>query len=828
MESWKKIDRSDANDLESRESIAETGDTIGHWLNLLTDVLDDDTIPASQEVFSWAEDEPETTPSPRPEETTSEPAVPEETHRETEPPPPPTPPQEPKSSRGRLQELMSQHLNISLSWDFLQASKQNAAGGGRLQKLLASIDGQKNTDTTTESPKTSPSPPPPSNPNPLGTKISGKPVEKSPPEPPSPAPPSVPWEQMQTRLDEIDAQLKHLEGQIYEPTDLVDPLLPLINELLTQRVRETQAGICDMLVPIIDRVLLEKSQQDLESLGEALADVIPMAIAQEIENSPEQIASAIAPEVASAIKKQIRIDRDAIKDALGSEMGRAIKAQIELERDAMVDALYPVIGATISKYMGEAIREINAKVENALSIQGVERKIRAKIQGVSEAELIFRESMPCNVEAIFLIHKASGLIVAEVQKTGGERLESEMIAGMLTAIRSFANDCIAREGQTSELHEIEYSGSKIVLEVAGYCYLAVSIQGEPSKSFFAKMRQTLGTIVRKYDRHLEEFEGDPDSIPDPVRQHLEILMHSAEVENERKHSNSPPTTVLALGGLLLLGTTILGGWRLYERHIERRVQVALDSTPELAIYRIDARVRGRQLQLSGTLPDEFSRTLAQRVTEEALPQWEIDNSILAAKVPPNHTVTEAEVQRLVGFFNRIEGVDIWADYIDNQVRVRGTIESTSQADRLTQALDEIPGVDSVVTALQLQSWSQILSARIYFDKGIAYPTEAEAAKIVPIGQLLEQHRELKLKIVGHSDITGRRTANRSLAEQRANAVKNSLIARGIEPERLIAQGSIERPPGVSAEQPLALSRCVRFEPIQTTDRQTAGDNGNNI
>ena len=832
MESWKKIDRSDANDLESRESIAETGDTVGNWLDLLTDVLDDDTIRASQNVFSREEDELEVTPSPIPEETISEPPAPLATIQETEPPPPSNPPQQPKSSRGRLQELMSQHLSTSLSWDFLQASKQQSSAGGRLQRLLASINGQKNTDSAAEPAKTSPSPSPPSNlfDTSFPKNPPKEPVEKSPPESPTPAPPepSVPWEQMQTRIDEIEAQLEHLEGQIYEPTDLVDPLLPLINELLTQRVRETQAGICDMLVPIIDRVLLEKSQQDLASLGEALADVIPMAIAQEIENSPEQIASAIAPEVASAIKKQIRIDRDAIKDALGSEMGRAIKAQIELERDAMVDALYPVIGATISKYMGEAIREINAKVENALSIQGVERKIRAKIQGVSEAELILRESMPCIVEAIFLIHKASGLIVAEVQKSGGERLESEMIAGMLTAIRSFANDCIAREGQTSELHEIEYSGSKIVLEVAGYCYLAVSIQGEPSKSFLAKMRQTLGTIVRKYDRHLEEFEGDPDSIPDPVRQHLEILMHTAEVENERKHSTSPPTTVLAVGALLLLGTTILGGWRLYERHIERRVQVALDSTPELAIYRIDPRVRGRKLQLSGKLPDEFSRTLAQRVTEEALPQWEIDNSILAAKVPPNPTVAEAEVQRLVGFFNRIEDIDIWADYIDNQVRVRGTIESASQAELLTQAFDEIPGVDSVVTALQLQSWSQILSARIYFDKGIAYPTETEAAKIVPIGQLLEQHRELKLKIVGHSDITGRRNANRSLAQQRANAVKNSLIARGIEPERLIAHGSIERPPDVSAEQPLALSRCVRFEPIQTTDRQTAGDNGNDI
>jgi hypothetical protein len=48
-------------------------------------------------------------------------------------------------------------------------------------------------------------------------------------------------------------------------------------------------------------------------------------------------------------------------------MGTAIKEQISLDRDAMVDALYPVIGSTISKYMAEAIKAINEKVENTLA-----------------------------------------------------------------------------------------------------------------------------------------------------------------------------------------------------------------------------------------------------------------------------------------------------------------------------------------------------------------------------------------------------------------------------------------------------------------------------
>ena len=126
----------------------------------------------------------------------------------------------------------------------------------------------------------------------------------------------------------------------------------------------------------------------------------------------------------------MRIDRESISRSIGPEMGKAIKAQIELERDAMVDALYPVIGSTIAKYMVEVVNAINEKVENALSIEGIKRKIRAKIQGVSEAELILQEAIPYEVQAIFLIHKGSGLIIRELQPDLAHQLESDLLAGM--------------------------------------------------------------------------------------------------------------------------------------------------------------------------------------------------------------------------------------------------------------------------------------------------------------------------------------------------------------------------------------------------------------
>ena len=173
-----------------------------------------------------------------------------------------------------------------------------------------------------------------------------------------------------------------------------------------------------------------------------MGGLLPGAISQEILDEPKAIGKAIAPEIALALQEQSRIKRDSLSRVLGPEMGKAIKVQIHEEKDAMIDALYPVIGNTISKYMVEMVASINEQVETALSFEGILRRIRAKIQGISEAELILKEAIDFKVQALFLIQKSSGLIIWEAQPSPPFRLDSDLVAGMLTAIREFATDCV--------------------------------------------------------------------------------------------------------------------------------------------------------------------------------------------------------------------------------------------------------------------------------------------------------------------------------------------------------------------------------------------------
>lgn len=594
----------------------------------------------------------------------------------------------------------------------------------------------------------------------------------------------------------VDQKVANLEHQIYEPSELINLILPWIAELLSRKVDESKDEVVRAIAPIIDQIIESKTEQDREAMSMALAPLIAAAISQQIRNSPEEVAQAIAP-----------------------TMGKAIKEQITLERDAMVDALYPVIGSTVAKYIAEAIREINDKVSNAFSFQGINRKIRAKVQGVSEGELIFKESIPFTVQAIFLIHKTSGLVISEVQMSGEQKLEADMIAGMLTAIRSFVNDCISQTGEISELDSIDYGNSQILLEVAGYCYLAIVIKGDPPKSFIKQLRQTLGTIVIKHGKAIESFDGDPANVPAPVGSMLEVL---AETPAQQKAAKAP---VALIGVSLAVLSLILVPWGIfaYRSSITRRIETntvkALASAPELAVYRLNVKSDGETLRLSGKLPTEYLRQKAAKIARDAAPGVKLYNDIVAVEVPADPVLAAAEVKRVTSVLNQTNGVAIAAQYNAGKVTLSGTVNSFVEAKKITQAFAQIPGVKSVTNTVQLQP--PTINAPIYFELGSAELTFPDVGdKINQVKEFIRKNPELNVKIIGHSDRTGTLPENQRISLERAKTVRDALIRSGIAPKRLAIAATAQPPLDVDPQRESARSRVVRFEVLTPVGAKT--------
>lgn len=612
----------------------------------------------------------------------------------------------------------------------------------------------------------------------------------------------------------IDDKLGKLEHQIHEPQELIELMLPWIAEILSRKIADSREEVVNAIVPIIDEVIRAKTHENKSAMSAAIAELLPEALAQQIVNSPADIANAIAPEIGLAIKEQIRLDQESIVEAIAPEMGKAITAQIKLERDSMVDALYPVIGSTISRYMAEAIKTINEKVSNAISVEGIQRKIRSQVQGVSEAELILKESVPFTVQAAFLIHKASGLIISEVQNSESYQLESEMVAGMLTAIRSFVNDCIVQSGEVSELNQIEYGDSKIMLEVAGYCYMAVVIKGEPPHSFTNKLRQNVSNLILNYGKLIHDFNGDPGTIPDALHPLIKTLFDPLQKEKSTK----PP---IALAGITLAALSlILVPWGIYqyrssvERRLEANAVAALADTPELAVYRLDVAVDGKTLKLTGKLPNQELRAQAEKIVASTAPKLQLDNRIVAVDVPPDPVLTAAEVQRITAVLNQREGVFISTRYGDRKVTVEGRVIDAADAQKIAQSLKQIPGVQSVISTVKLEPPK--ITSRIYFQQGTTKLDSTYGEIIASVKKFMDRYPQKQIKIIGHSDRTGELATNQQLSLRRAAAVRDALVRQGADPKRLQTIGSPNPPPGLEPNQPRLLSRCVLFEPITNT------------
>ncbi|MEG3839173.1 OmpA family protein [Microcoleus sp. herbarium14] len=563
-------------------------------------------------------------------------------------------------------------------------------------------------------------------------------------------------------------------------------------EMMIQTINESRKSFTETIAPIIDEVINTKTRENRHSMGVAISPAIPVAITHRITESPDEFAMAIAPEMASAIKQQIH-----------------------LKREAMSDALYPIIGSTILKYMGEMMREINEKLESSLSPEGISRKFKAKFQGMSEAELLMQETTALTVKAVFLIQAESGLVISAVQHSEREQLESDMVAGMLTAIRAFVNDCISQSGTIAEIDAIEYGTSTIVLEVAGSCYLAVVMQGETRQWFKYKMRAIFKNIVQKYGVQIQSFNGDPTTVPAEVNLNLQKLI---DTDIKVKSPKLPILPIIGLAALGLIGIP----WGIHQYRssvaasLEADTNLALQSAPELSVYRLAADVKDKVLQISGRVPNQKLRLKAEKIAQQAVPKLRVDNKIIAVEVPADPVLAEADVKRTVALLNKVESIDISARYTEGKVAVAGSVSKAADAEKITQAFEKIPGIKSVTNTVTIgtQPPAKPMAIRLYFSTGSAIlPPKDIAEKLKKVKEYMQENSTKNFRIIGYSDFKSSPAENQNLALERATNVKAALVKQGINGNRIQVASTKGRPEGVEANQSLSLSRLVIFEVV---------------
>jgi outer membrane protein OmpA-like peptidoglycan-associated protein len=77
---------------------------------------------------------------------------------------------------------------------------------------------------------------------------------------------------------------------------------------------------------------------------------------------------------------------------------------------------------------------------------------------------------------------------------------------------------------------------------------------------------------------------------------------------------------------------------------------------------------------------------------------------------------------------------------------------------------------------------------VLFDTGKAQLNPGSARKLDQLAQFLNEHPERRVQIDGFTDSVGTDSYNQDLSQRRADAVKSSLISRGIDSSRIETQG----------------------------------------
>ena len=108
----------------------------------------------------------------------------------------------------------------------------------------------------------------------------------------------------------------------------------------------------------------------------------------------------------------------------------------------------------------------------------------------------------------------------------------------------------------------------------------------------------------------------------------------------------------------------------------------------------------------------------------------------------------------------------------------------------------VPELPAALSDLLLQARLSEAAARspIEFESGGDRITEDSAPTLDQIANFLSSNPNVRIQIIGHTDSDGDEVANLNLSTLRAEAVRSQLVARGVDPERLLTLGYGEYDP----------------------------------
>lgn len=218
----------------------------------------------------------------------------------------------------------------------------------------------------------------------------------------------------------------------------------------------------------------------------------------------ERTAARITP----IIDEKIEDLREKFPEYFGDTITQTIKHQIKDSQDEVVDALYPIMGKLIKKAIVAEINKlseaINQRVKKTFSFRGAFKRVQNKVSGVSDGDAVLQDIFKAQIEEVFVIDKKSGILKGSQSK--GNMADKDMVSGMLTAIKAFAEDAFSKEGQ--DLEDIKFETFQIALHNYKTIYIAVAFSGVSTPAFQEKLEDRVNDLADVILRKRSNLENE--------------------------------------------------------------------------------------------------------------------------------------------------------------------------------------------------------------------------------------------------------------------------------------------------------------------------------
>jgi len=587
------------------------------------------------------------------------------------------------------------------------------------------------------------------------------------------------------------------------------------------------------------RLLLAPEQKELDELRarlglEAQTELISQALPEAMRLSgarDKQLSKAITPAVELALKESVKRDPT-----------------------VLTDAVFPIIGPAIRKAIAEAfekmMQSLNQTMEHSVSWQGLKWRIEAFRTGKSFAEVVLLRTLVYRVEQVFLIHKETGLLLQHAEAGGGVVADTDMVSGMLTAIRDFGHDALPMS-RNEGLETLKWEEFTIWVESGPHATLAAMVRGVAPQDYRRVLQDAMQSIAVEQRAALEAFSGDAAPFVAVLPTLKECLLFQLA---EKKTRRSPLLWPLCLLLVLLVG----GGWLGWKRVLKKRAAEEQRAAAE------QSRIRA----------EEAKRLAAQTAAQAALAAENARWSQCVDKIKSQEGIVVIEAARrdgkiyLSGLRDPLAAdprpfvaaagfdpgalVEHWEPYYalnpvfvlkraTTRLQPPATVRLRMQGDTLIAdgsahaswiaasriRAESIPGVTAYDASAVLDESGAELAAKkkeiegttIYYGEGIQLDAEQAAATrrlARQIGELqiaaARAGRRVSIVVTGHTTDKGTELYNQKLGEQRAGQVLGMLVTDGA-PASILAAVSIgprdQENPGATPEED-ARNRRVTF------------------